>query len=77
MFSLTDISIVGLLYFSLILEAIIPIIPSCQFLPDKINRDIFYRSPNIDKARKDLLYEPSVKLDEGLKMMLDEKIRKF
>ena len=34
-------------------------------------RDIFYRSPNIDKARKEILYEPSVSLDEGLKMMLD------
>ena len=37
----------------------------------KKNRDIFYRSPNINKARQDLLYKPSIKLDDGLKMMLD------
>ena len=32
-----EINTVGLLYFSLILEATIPIMPSCQFLPDKTN----------------------------------------
>ena len=30
-----DINIVGLLYFSLILAATMPIIPSCQLFPDK------------------------------------------
>ena len=30
----TEINIVGLLYFSLIREATIPIIPSCQLVPE-------------------------------------------
>ena len=34
-FPFVEINTVGLLYFSLILEATMPIIPSCQLFPDK------------------------------------------
>ena len=36
-------------------------------------REIMYRLPNLNKAKTHLNYEASIKLEDGLKMMLKKK----
>ena len=52
-----------------------------KLLPfEKSNRDrneIINRAPNIEKVKKELGYKPEVSLNEGIKKIIDIKIKKL